>query len=49
MWRSYFWAIALLDSTILWSLAGEPDSKPANAPQVEQLDDLLARFSMNRE
>lgn len=44
MWRSYFCAIALLNSTILWSLAGEPDSIVVVVPDPDMAAEVSAKL-----
>jgi hypothetical protein len=44
MWRSYFCAIALLNSTILWSLAGEPDSIVVVVPDPNMAAEVSAKL-----
>ena len=44
MWRSYFCAIALFNSTILWSLAGEPDSIVVVVPDPDMAAEVSAKL-----
>lgn len=44
MWRSYFCAIALLNSTILSSLAGEPDSIVVVVPDPDMAAEVSAKL-----
>jgi hypothetical protein len=44
MWRFYFCAIALLNSTILWSLAGEPDSIVVVVPDPDMAAEVSAKL-----